>query len=102
MKRSSSNRGNEAEDKARQWLQQQGLTFCSSNWHCRLGEIDLIMKDGDTWVFVEVRYRKSRQFGGALASVTPTKQRKLMAAAGIWLSRQPQKNIHCRFDVRCA
>lgn len=99
MKRSSSNKGNEAEDKARLWLEQQGLTHHLSNWHCRLGEIDLIMKEGDTWVFVEVRYRKSSFFGGPLASVTPAKQKKLAAAAGIWLSRQPQKNLHCRFDV---
>lgn len=92
-------RGHETEALARQWLEQQGLVHIDSNWQCRLGEIDLIMRDGDCLVFVEVRYRKSRHFGGALASVTASKQRKLAAAAGIWLSRQRHAVDACRFDV---
>lgn len=91
--------GMDAEQQARSWLQQQGLHHLASNWYCRLGEIDLIMRDGDSVVFVEVKYRRTRQFGGALASVTRSKQRKIMAAAGIWLSRQRQGNLNCRFDV---
>lgn len=92
--------GFDAEQQARKWLEQQGLVYHDSNWHCRLGEIDLIMKDSDCWVFVEVKFRSSASaFGGALLSVTPRKQRKLLAAAGIWLSRQRRSNLYCRFDV---
>lgn len=91
--------GQQAEQLARQWLQQQGLKHCQSNWQCRLGEIDLIMQDDDCWVFVEVRYRRSRSHGGALASVTASKQRKLIAAAGLWLGQQSAPNACCRFDV---
>jgi putative endonuclease len=92
-------RGRQAEKLARAWLEQKGLTHHASNWSCRLGEIDLVMQDGDTLVFVEVRFRNSRSFGGALASVTPQKQRRVQAAAGIWLSRQKHANPACRFDV---
>lgn len=92
--------GRQAEQLARDWLEQQGLTYVASNWQCRLGEIDLIMRTPDDSIaFVEVRFRRSRQFGGALASVTPAKQRKLIHAAGIWLSRQANTNLYCRFDV---
>lgn len=91
--------GRQAEQLARRWLEQQGLTHIQSNWQCRLGEIDLIMRDADTITFVEVRFRRSRHFGGALASVTPAKQRKLIHAAGIWLGRQANANLYCRFDV---
>lgn len=99
LHRQADKRGREAEALARRWLEQQGLTHIDSNWHCRLGEIDLIMRAGDCLVFVEVRYRQSRRFGGALASVTTSKQRKLCAAAGIWLSRQKSPPDACRFDV---
>ncbi len=93
-------RGFQAERMACQWLQQQGLVFIDHNWQCRLGEIDLIMRHNDSIVFVEVKYRRSRQYGGALAAVTYRKQRKLMAAAGIWLSRQRRRHdVACRFDV---
>lgn len=91
-------RGQAAELGAREWLEKQGLCHIDSNWRCRLGEIDLIMRDGECLVFVEVRLRSSREFGGALASVTPRKQQRLAAAAGLWLSRQPGNQV-CRFDV---
>lgn len=98
-KNTSRERGQRAELMARQWLEQQGLVHLDSNWHCRLGEIDLIMRTADCLVFIEVRFRKTPNFGGAVASVTRSKQRKLAAAAGIWLSRQRTPPDACRFDV---
>lgn len=92
-------RGQRAESAARQWLEKQGMVHVESNWRCRLGEIDLVMRDQECWVFVEVRLRTTRDFGGALASVTPHKQRRLIAAAGLWLSYQTGSNAVCRFDV---
>lgn len=70
------------------------------NWHCRGGELDLIMLDGSELVFVEVRYRKSLLYGGALESITPAKQQKIILAASTWLHQQPeQQQRNCRFDV---
>jgi putative endonuclease len=66
--------GDAWEVKARRWLEGKGLRFIAANVRGRGGEIDLIMKDGQTTVFVEVRFRQSSQFGGAAASVTPAKQ----------------------------
>src|SRR5690606_23628442 len=83
-------RGNASEQRACQWLREQGLELVTQNWRCRLGEIDLIMQHGDTLVFVEVRYRAQDDFGGALASVDQRKQRRLVLAARHYLSRFPQ------------
>jgi putative endonuclease len=68
------------------------------NFLCKLGEIDLILMDGQTLVFTEVRFRKNPDFGGAAASVTPGKQRKLQRAAQVYLQRTGQIPA-CRFDV---
>ena len=68
--------GDAWELKARRWLEGKGLRFVAANVRGRGGEIDLIMKDGQTIVFVEVRYRQSSRFGGAAASVTLAKQLK--------------------------
>jgi putative endonuclease len=73
------------EKRAREYLQRQGLEFLQANYRCRLGEIDLIMRDGDTVCFIEVRFRKSAAFGGAGASITPGKQRKIVKAARFFL-----------------
>jgi putative endonuclease len=90
--------GQTAEARAEAFLTKQGLTPLARNWRCRFGEIDLIMQDGATRVFVEVRLRSRNDFGGAAASVTPTKQRKLLAAARQYLSGL-QTLPPCRFDV---
>lgn len=75
--------------------------FVAANVTVRGGELDLIMRDGSTWVFVEVRYRRNNDFGGAAASVTRKKQQSLLHAAAIWLSRQGASldATDCRFDV---
>ena len=73
--------GATGEEAACQWLQSQGYQLIERNWRCRLGEIDLIMKDGQTMVFVEVRVRNNQGFGSGLDTIGPAKQRKLCRAA---------------------
>ncbi len=88
------------EERARRHLEQAGLRTLQRNFHTRFGELDLIMRDADTLVFVEVRYRRSQGFGGAAASVTATKRHKLIQAANGFLGSHPQLARHpCRFDV---
>jgi len=87
------------ENKARHFLNGQGLIFIDRNYHCRMGEIDLIMEDADTIVFIEVRYRKSELFGGAMASVTPKKQQRVIKAAQHYLNEKNFWHRNVRFDV---
>ncbi|WP_409439222.1 YraN family protein [Psychromonas sp. GE-S-Ul-11] len=94
----SNTRGVQAEQQALAFLQKQGLLLICQNFYCRFGEIDLIMSDQGTLVFIEVRYRKNQDFGGATASITPQKQRKLIKTAKHYLS-QLDDEPYCRFDV---
>lgn len=87
-----------AEQLAADYLTRQGLTLVERNFRCRLGEIDLIMRDGRTLVFVEVRARADARFGGALASIDGRKQQKLVAAAQWYLTRL-SPTPPCRFDA---
>lgn len=91
-------RGADAERVAAAYLRGRGLRLVTRNFRCRVGEIDLIMHDGDTLVFVEVRQRSSDAFGGAAASITATKRRRLLAAAHVYLSRS-LRLPPCRFDA---
>jgi putative endonuclease len=92
--------GRAAEQQARSHLEQQGLRLLAQNWACRVGELDLVMLDGDTVVFVEVRYRKHAGWGGALESVDARKRGKVSAAAQLFLQQEPRWAKHpCRFDV---
>jgi putative endonuclease len=86
------------EDQALAYLQQQGLRLVEANFNCKGGEIDLIMRDGAGLVFVEVRKRDSKAHGGAAASITPAKVRRLVHAAQFYLLRF-QRLPACRFDV---
>lgn len=90
--------GDHAEDLALAHLQQHGLLLLERNFRCKGGEIDLVMQDGASLVFVEVRARASASHGGALASITPAKQRRLIVAAQHFLQRYDQTPA-CRFDV---
>jgi putative endonuclease len=92
--------GDIKEQQAKKHLQAQGLTFVEQNFNCKLGEIDLIFSDpnSDILIFVEVKYRSSSKFGGAAASVTPTKQQKIKKAALFYLS-QSKITPSIRFDV---
>nr|WP_202623607.1 YraN family protein [Cronobacter turicensis] len=89
------------EARARAFLERKGLRFIAANVHERGGEIDLIMDDRGVTVFVEVRYRRASLYGGAAASVTRSKQQKLLHAARLWLARHNGSfdTVDCRFDV---
>ena len=89
--------GARAEDLAAAHLSARGLALVERNFRCRMGEIDLILRDGDTLVFAEVRMRRSANFGGAAASITPAKQARIVAAARYFLSGKAE--CACRFDV---
>ena len=90
--------GGDAEDAAAAFLASQGLAIVARNYRTRLGEIDLIAREGPVLVFVEVRLRGESTFGGALASITPRKQRRIVAAARQYLMRLA-RTPPCRFDV---
>ena len=104
-RKSGAETGSQAEDRALQHLLQQGLRLLERNYRvaagpsARAGEVDLILRDRDgTLVFVEVRARAGFSHGGAAASVTPTKQRRLIYAARRYLMRYASPPP-CRFDV---
>lgn len=91
-------RGQEAENTAFDYLRKRGLTEIERNYRCRFGEIDLIMRDVETVVFVEVRQRSSNLFGGALESIDAHKKKKLLTAARHYMAAKggiPD----CRFDA---
>jgi putative endonuclease len=90
--------GQQAEDWAYNYLQAQGLSLVVRNYRLRGGEIDLIARDGDYLVFIEVRYRSSNQFGGALASIDLRKQQRIIRTAQHYLLTHPM-DLPCRFDV---
>lgn len=90
--------GQQAEQLACEYLQQQGLTLVERNYYCRLGEIDLIMQHHKSLVFIEVRYRKNNLFGGAIGSITTKKQDKLQKTALHYL-QQHKTRQNSRFDV---
>lgn len=89
-----------AETIADAYLQARGLVLLQKNYHCRAGEIDIVMLDGDELVFVEVRYRKNAVFGGALASISHTKCMRIQRTAEDYLQHHPTLEFDgCRFDV---
>lgn len=93
-------RGQQAEDLACRFLEGKGFKLLSRNYSCRQGEIDLVMRDNDMLVFVEVRYRSNKHYGSAVESVDARKQAKLIRAAQHDLQQHPQAARHpCRFDV---
>ena len=88
------------EQRALRYLSGQGLSLVQRNFNCRVGEIDLIMRDRRGHVvFVEVRYRKSDRYGSALETVGLAKQRKLRLAAAWYLKSRNWQHQSCRFDV---
>lgn len=90
--------GREAEDRAATMLSDRGLQLLTRNYRCRAGEIDLVMRDASHLVFVEVRHRSHGGYGGALSSIGPTKQRRLLLAAQHYLAHSGWSGP-CRFDV---
>lgn len=90
--------GQKAEELAAAFLQAKGLSVLERNFRAKVGEIDIVAKDGDEVVFVEVRARASKDFGGAAASVDGAKRRKLIRAAALWLQARGWDGA-CRFDM---
>jgi putative endonuclease len=88
------------EERACKELLRAGLKLLARNYTTRYGELDLVMRDGEAIVFVEVRHRVRAGHGDALASITATKQGRLIQTAQMWLATNPQ-HAHraCRFDV---
>lgn len=94
--------GDDAEALARRHLEQAGLECVTTNYRCRLGELDLIMRTGRTLVVVEVRYRGQGSRLSARDSVSPAKQRRLLRATEQFLCRHPRyAEMEFRFDVIC-
>ncbi len=88
--------GREAETRAASYLENCGLRLVDRNFHVRGGEIDLIMRDGATLVFVEVRQRSRSNYGGAGDSITASKRRRIILAARHYLLKR--SDCACRFD----
>ncbi len=98
--RSTKTIGDVAENRALSWLQRKGLTLVDRNYRCRQGEIDLIMREGEFLVFVEVRKRTVATHGAASETVTRRKQRRLLLAARHYIANHNISADQCmRFDV---
>lgn len=95
---SSAEIGRAAEDAAADFLISKGMAILEKNFNTKVGEIDLVAKDHEEIVFVEVRARASASFGGAAASIGSAKRRKLIKAARLWLLARTWTGP-CRFDV---
>lgn len=92
--------GQQAELYAEHYLLKQGLSLVAKNYHCRYGELDLIMQDNDELVFIEVRHRTKSAFGSGAESISRTKQHRLRSTARHFLAQQQHGlNQYCRFDV---
>lgn len=92
--------GENFEKLAAQQLALKGLKIITENYLCKMGEIDIIARDNQDLVFVEVRYRKSQAYGGSIASVDKKKQKRVILAASHYLQKHKLTNkVACRFDV---
>ena len=92
--------GTIAEEAAKDYLCKNQLNFIEKNYHCRQGEIDLVMKEGKLLVFIEVRYRKSKRYGTGIDSITKEKQRPIISAARHYLHKHKlTEAVSCRFDI---
>lgn len=91
--------GVQGEDIAEQYLTGQGMVCLARRYREKCGEVDLIMRDGDTTVFVEVKARFSTHAGNGLQAVTPAKQKKIAKCATLWLMKHGGMDGSVRFDV---
>jgi len=95
-----SSKGARFENYARDYLARQGLRLLRQNYHCRFGEIDLIMQERETICFIEVKFRKTMQFGGAASAISITKQRKIIKTALFYVTQHKHlANQALRFDA---
>ena len=90
--------GAKAEQIAFEYLQQQGLKLIERNWHCPFGEIDLIMQERNSYIFIEVKYRKTKLFGGAIYSINQAKCARIMRTAEFYLQTK-RIDAPCRIDA---
>lgn len=90
--------GQQAEALAARFLERHGLQVVAQNFRCRGGEIDLVCRERRTLVFVEVRLRRNANYGGAAASITASKQARIILAARHYLSANAASESDCRFD----
>ena len=91
--------GMSGEDLACQELENRGYSVLARRYRVRSGELDIVARDGETLVFVEVKARASHAFGTAAEAVTPAKQRRLMRLATEYMMRERLQECPCRFDV---
>jgi putative endonuclease len=91
--------GAHAESLACRYLERHGLSLLQRNFRCARGEIDLVMQDGDSLVFVEVRYRKHTHYGRAAETVSQTKQSRIIHCARYYMKLNHSWNATVRFDV---
>lgn len=94
------------EQEAIEYLNAQGLQLLEKNLSCKFGEIDLVMKEGNMLVLIEVRTRQNKRYGGAISSITKSKQQKLQRTAAHFLPYLIHKHFQgqqpfCRFDAFC-
>ena len=93
-------KGMRYEDRARQYLEAQGLICQQQNYHCRFGEIDLVMRDDDSLCFIEVKFRSSPRFGGVAYSIPKSKQNKLIKSALFFITEHRKfSHFALRFDA---
>ena len=90
--------GQIAEDLAACFPERHGLAVLTRNYRCRSGEVDLVCRERNVIVFVEVRLRRNTNYGGAAASITLTKQRRIILAAEHYLTNELRREADCRFD----
>jgi putative endonuclease len=92
--------GRAGEDQAAAWYVAAGYTVVARNWRCRQGELDLVAVKGGTYVFCEVKTRRTDAFGVPASAVTPAKQARIRRLAAVWLAEEaPGRARLLRFDV---
>lgn len=99
MKHARQKLGRQGEQIAAIYLQCQGYTIVEHNWRCPLGEVDIVARDGDCLVFVEVRAWRPGQYGAPEASITPRKQARMLEVAQSYLQVAGLEDVDWRIDV---
>ena len=91
--------GAQGEDRAAKYLSAHGYRIIEKNWRCRLGEIDLVVKEADTLVFCEVKTRSNQSFGHPLEAITASKIEKLRRLGEAYMQAAAKTDVALRFDV---